>query len=379
MRIEKDSVGTSRVWLFTLALAIALATMRVHAHVGDVVYPFTEITDEMLEMMDLTDGSIEDWETVMGEPTLNLLGFTRLKYVPRDGGGVTLALASRDPGDWDVRVWLGWHRGTGRLYFGAQVSDDRFVGGFDGEQIDRSGYDCIALYIDGDHSGGATPTFRDHQQAQYYSAVPEAPAGLHVGLGNYDGADWMDQPPYAEGGGAALGENPTVWVVEFAVTPFDLLLGDDPEASLDSLVKTLRRPECPVYHTTYSVCLVFIGQYIVARKCAESLNLSKMGFIRRSQVLLPISAPGRQSASISGSTIWIPNQRIGESSIIFSGLRILPRTDSATAFCSRRAMTRVTARSSSRSPGPGSRPLWRSPAPPPDGDDLPVIPLIWPA
>ena len=56
----------------------------------------------------------------------------------------------------------------------------------------------------------------------------------------------------------------------------------DPQ-KLDSLVKTLRRPECPVYHTTYSVCLVFIGQYIVARKCAESLNLSKMGFIRRSQ------------------------------------------------------------------------------------------------
>ena len=46
--------------------------------------------------------------------------------------------------------------------------------------------------------------------------------------------DWMDQPPYAEGGGAARGENPTVWVVEFAITPFDLMLGDDPEASVAS-------------------------------------------------------------------------------------------------------------------------------------------------
>ena len=234
MRNEKDSVGTSRVWLLTLALAIALATMRVHAHVGDVVYPFTEITDEMLEMMDLTDGSIEDWETVMGEPTLNLLGFTRLEYVPREGGGVTLALASRDPGDWDVRVWLGWHRGTGRLYFGAQVSDDRFVGGYEGEKINRCGYDCVGLYIDGDHSGGAARPTRDYEQVQSYSAVAEAPAGLHVGLGAYDGADWMDRLPYAEGSGSARGENPTVWVVEFAVTPFDLLLGDDPEASLAS-------------------------------------------------------------------------------------------------------------------------------------------------
>ena len=234
MRIEKDSVGISRVWLVTSALAIALATMRVQAHVGDIVYPFIEITDDMLEEFDLTDGSIEDWETVMGEPTLNLLGFTRLEHVPRDGGGVTLALASRDPADWDVRVWLGWHRGTGRLYVGAQVSDDRFVGGFGGEQTgSRCAYDCIALYIDGDHSGGDT-RHTSYQQAQYYSAVPEAPAGLYVGLEGRSQEDWMDQPPYAEGGGAARGENPTVWVVEFAITPFDLLPKDDPEASVAS-------------------------------------------------------------------------------------------------------------------------------------------------
>ena len=138
MQTEQNSLGISLSRPVIVALCIMGASLRVHAHVGDVVYPFIEITDEMLEMMDLTDGSIEDWETVLGEPTLNLLGFTRLEHVPRDGGGVTLALASRDPADWDVRVWLGWHRGTGRLYFGAQVSDDRFVGGFDGEEQNGS-------------------------------------------------------------------------------------------------------------------------------------------------------------------------------------------------------------------------------------------------
>ena len=51
----------------------------------------------------------------------------------------------------------------------------------------------------------------------------------------------------------------------------------------DSLVKTLRHSECPVYHTIYSVCVVFVCQYIVALKCAESLNILKMGFMRRSQ------------------------------------------------------------------------------------------------
>ena len=184
----------------------------------------------MLEVMDLTDGLIEDWEAVLGEPTLNLLEFTRLELVPRQGLTITL----REPGDWDIRVWLGWHRGTGRLFVGAQVSDDRYVGGFEGGEVDRGGYDCIALYIDGDHSGGDTPPYRDYQQAQLYSAVPEAPAGLFVGLDGRNQEDWMDQPPYAEGGGAARGENPTVWVVEFAITPFDLLPKDDPEASVAS-------------------------------------------------------------------------------------------------------------------------------------------------
>ena len=321
MRTEQDSFGISLNRPFVVALCIMGVTLRLNAHVGDVVYPFTEITDEMLEMMDLTDGSIEDWETMMGEPTLNLLGFTRLEHVPRDGGGVTLALASRDPADWDVRVWLGWHRGTGRLYVAAQVSDDRFVGGFDGEQTgSRCAYDCIALYIDGDHSGGDT-RLTSYQQAQYYSAVPEAPAGLYVGLEGRSQEDWMDQPPYAEGGGAARGENPTY-------------------GSWSS-----RSP--------LSTC------------CPRTI-------LR--QVLPPISAPGRQSASISGSTIWIPNRRIGESFIIFSGLRILPRTDSATASC----LTGVSARSSSRSPGPGSRPPWRSLPAFPDGDALPDIAFISP-
>lgn len=188
---------------------------------------FSEITDDMLEKLDLTDGSVEDWEAVMGQPTLNLLDFTRLELTPRQG----LIIVPRAPSDWDVRAWLGWHRGTGRLYFGAQISDDRYVGGFEGTQNERrSAYDGIGLFIDGDHSGGATRDF--FEQAQSYIAVPEAPAGLHVSL-EYDLADWMDQPPYAEGGGAARGENPTVWIVEFAITPFDLLV-DNREASIPS-------------------------------------------------------------------------------------------------------------------------------------------------
>ena len=96
-------------WL-SVALGIVAGSVRTEAHVGDVVYPFTEITDDMLEVLDFTDGSIEDWETVMGEPTLTLLDFTadtRVYDTPE-----------RDPGDLDLQAWLGWHRGTGRLWYG---------------------------------------------------------------------------------------------------------------------------------------------------------------------------------------------------------------------------------------------------------------------
>ena len=138
-------------WL-SVALGIVAGTVRTEAHVGDVVYPFTEITDDMLEVLDFTDGSIEDWETVMGEPTLNLLDFTRLEKDWDQGGVVTVP---RAPSDLDLRVWLGWHRGTGRLYIGLQASDDVYVGGFEGEKNDyRSNYDSIGLGIDGDHTGG---------------------------------------------------------------------------------------------------------------------------------------------------------------------------------------------------------------------------------
>ena len=39
---------------------------------------------------------------------------------------------------------------------------------------------------------------------------------------------------YGNGGGMVAGENPVVWVTEFYVTPFDLLLRKEPEKSLVS-------------------------------------------------------------------------------------------------------------------------------------------------
>ena len=41
-------------------------------------------------------------------------------------------------------------------------------------------------------------------------------------------------PAVREAGSGILGENPVFWVIEFYVTPFDLLIWDDPEASMVS-------------------------------------------------------------------------------------------------------------------------------------------------
>ena len=47
-------------------------------------------------------------------------------------------------------------------------------------------------------------------------------------------ADWFLYPPYAAGGGGSVGENPTISVTEFYVTPFDRFVYNSPEESVVS-------------------------------------------------------------------------------------------------------------------------------------------------
>ena len=53
-----------------------LVSLPVQAHKGDRIVPIFEITDDQLELIDLRDGSIDDWED-LGEPSLTTLDFTR--------------------------------------------------------------------------------------------------------------------------------------------------------------------------------------------------------------------------------------------------------------------------------------------------------------
>ena len=102
------------IWLkFALSLAGFLSV--ADAQPPDRVYPIMQLTDRDLAEIDVTDGSVEDWENIVGEPTL-----TPLDFAEPFGG-------SYDPSDMDFRIWLGWHDATDRIFFAMERVDDVYV------------------------------------------------------------------------------------------------------------------------------------------------------------------------------------------------------------------------------------------------------------
>ena len=222
---------TLLVALLTLVPLLGLAP-AAHAHVGDEIYPFLELLDEDLERIDLTDGSVEDWLEVLGEPSLTASDFHWLNY-------------PYDPSELDFRIWLAWHQGSNTVWIAMERFDDlyfnRYDGGGHGARLlwDSS----IAFMVDGDHTGGkyaelygpdcerCTPelVLAYNRQAQRWMAIAEAPDGEFL---DYDGfSEWVVREPYAVAGGGVIGQRPATTVVEFKVTPFDDLIYDDEDAS----------------------------------------------------------------------------------------------------------------------------------------------------
>ena len=205
---------------FLLAIAIMLTAISSEARWQDRLYPFRELTDEMVAQIDLKDGSIEDWLEVLGEPTLTGLDFAGY---PDD----------YDPSSYDCRLWLAWHEAADRLYIAAEIVDDIYV------DIEKpsSGYygdSTVWFFVDGDMSGGNLRdrvSFFHMMQAQHYTAF----ARTYRNKSNVDLeiviSTWMDQLPYADGGGDMVDSQPIISVVEFFVTPFDHLIWDAPEKS----------------------------------------------------------------------------------------------------------------------------------------------------
>ncbi len=228
--------------LSLLALLLPLVPANdAHAHVGDEIYLFYELLDEDLYAIDLTDGSVEDWYDVLGEPSLTAVDF----HYP---------YSQYDPESLDNRFWLGWHRRSGTLWVAMERFDDIYVNNYAGEILE-SGLPTmfrpamvywdshLSFMVDGDHSGGQylfslttcegctveEAKLRNNRQAQHWLAIAETSEGQQVG---YDGAsEWATREPYAAAGGGVLGATPVTTVTEMKVTPFDDLVYDDEAAS----------------------------------------------------------------------------------------------------------------------------------------------------
>ena len=112
------------------------------AHGGYRVFPIPELTDEMLEQIQLDDGSVAEWFDLVDEPTMSLVDFRWYGHIP-------------DPSDLDFRIWLAWHDEPDRLYVAFTASDDAHII-YDGNPEYSLGSPELILAIDGDHSGGGS-------------------------------------------------------------------------------------------------------------------------------------------------------------------------------------------------------------------------------
>ena len=148
---------------------------------GDRVYSIYQLTDEMVDRIDVMDGSVNEWMEM--EPSLSLLDFGLIQ-------GASDKI-ERDPADLDFRIWLGWVRSPPRIYLAAIVADDIYLNDFDPEDPDGHGMgvnDSISLKIDVDHSGGPwswipepgadAEEILEASNVQWYDAVSEAPGNV---------------------------------------------------------------------------------------------------------------------------------------------------------------------------------------------------------
>ena len=216
---------------------LAVTTSWCSGHLGDRLVPVFEISGELLAEIDIHDGEIEDWLTVIDEPSL-----TGLDLTPMFWGDMG---EEYNPGDFDVRIWLAWHRELNRIYVAAQGVDDVLVD--KPSDYSEAYWDGrINLEVDGDHSGGISvlPHEGDEdwktwwQGSQFFYASPleyRIDPTFHMGfLYPPEECCWFTEPPYADMASAVRGERPSAWVTEMYVTPFDRLVPDSKEETVIS-------------------------------------------------------------------------------------------------------------------------------------------------
>lgn len=160
-------------------VVLLISSAAASAHSVNRVFPFYELTDEMLEKIDIHDGLIDEWYEI-GEPSMTMLDFKTF------GNSVPL-----DPSNLDARIWLAWHDESNRIYAAVVVVDDKYYNthnhyadGFPQQLMDTS--DSAVFLIDGDHSGGrrGNAGIEDeeelisiHGRTQRYAVIAETVSG----------------------------------------------------------------------------------------------------------------------------------------------------------------------------------------------------------
>ncbi len=193
---------------------------------------------------DLHDGSLLDWQRILGDPLL-----TETNFISYDiGKGDQIA-----PPDLATKIYLGWTASPSRIYIGIEILDDVRIDEFEGAPPvppsriwasdsvemridgDRGGdpagrrplRDDIEIRTDGSRGGGRYNSFRENERvlnfrtAQRYLVKATLPTGAILFLPNEKA--WALNLPYSNAGGIVRTEPPTRTVIEFVVTPFDSL------------------------------------------------------------------------------------------------------------------------------------------------------------
>ena len=227
-----------RVLAFRIAIPFLISAVCLEAQWQDRLYPFIELTDDMLAEIDLRDGSVDDWLEVLGNPALTPLDFA-----------TPPSFLEYDPSSFDFRIWLAWHDAGNHLFVAAEIVDDIHVDfhAYQDPPADRRSFlpleAAVFFKVDGDNSGGTTFEFDDRnmeipelsmiQAQEYFATAKTFENDSNVTLESVSRrASWVHQVPYADGGGSIVESQPIFYVIEFYVTPFDRLIADDPEQSL---------------------------------------------------------------------------------------------------------------------------------------------------
>ena len=68
--MKASPCGAIGISLLTLG-SLLIGSLNASAHQGDRIFPVFEITDDMLELIDVKDGRIEEWEELWEPFTYN--------------------------------------------------------------------------------------------------------------------------------------------------------------------------------------------------------------------------------------------------------------------------------------------------------------------